>query len=68
MKTYTVALMHDYGCGETCDPVAVGVTRDVARSIKRHYDGIIDRRRLWSDFHQTGIYTLVVSRENFLNN
>ena len=65
--TYTVALMHDYGCGETCDPIAIGVTREVAQSIKRHYDGIIDRRKLWSDFHGTGIYVLMISRENCLN-
>ena len=67
MSGYTVALMYDYGCGETVQPLEIGVSRNVAMAIKRHYEGIIDRRKLWSEVRQTRIHVAVVNRANCKN-
>ena len=58
MDTYTVALMTDYGWTEICHPLAVGVDKQTAKSIWRHFTKHCD----WNDFTQTGTYVRMVSR------
>lgn len=58
----TVYLSYDYGFEETIHPLAIGVSSAAAHSIYRHYNRIINRKRLWSDCRQTGLSVGVVSR------
>ena len=67
MEGYSVALMHDNEFETTCHPIAVGVEKCVARSICRHFQKIIYRLGLWSDYHQTGYYMMMTDREYCLN-
>jgi hypothetical protein len=60
MNDYTVALMTDNGYTEHCKPLAVGVDKAVANSIRRWFEKHIC---IWSDYSQTGSYVLVVSRQ-----
>lgn len=61
--TFTVAFMTDYGYGEACHPLAVGVDKATAKSINRHFE----RETSWNDYTQTGTYVVMVSQTYCLN-
>ncbi len=61
--TFTVALMTDYGWTETCHPLAIGVDRATAKSIRRHYE----KGCHYDDYNGTGTYIAVVSRIYCIN-
>lgn len=65
--TYSVALMYDGQFETHCHPMAVGVEKCVAKSIYRHFQKIIYRLGLWSDYSQTGYYMTMNSQTWCLN-
>lgn len=66
-KGYTVSLMNDIGWTESCHPLAVGVEKCVAKSIYRHFEKVIRRLGLWSDYNQTGYYVMMTDRKYCIN-
>ena len=58
MDTYVVSMITDYGWGEDIHPLAVGVCKAVAKSIKRHFNKLCK----WDDYSQTGQYVMMLSR------
>lgn len=60
---YTVSIITDYGWIETCKPLAIGVSKAVAKSIRRHYDKFCS----YSDYRQSGTYIMVVNRKYCVN-
>ena len=65
MNTYTVALMTSYGhmLGETCHPLAIGVDKATAKSIRRHFD----KECTYDEYRDEGTYVVMVSRTYCMN-
>ena len=61
--TWSVAILTDYGCCETCHPLVVGVDRATAKSVYRHFHKLCH----YDDYRQTGDYVMMVSQDFCLN-
>lgn len=60
---YTVTIITDNGWSETSNPIAIGVTRAVANSIRRHFEKVLK----YNDYTQTGQYCTVINRDYVIN-